>query len=220
VCQLVTPLKPFEAMAMARPLVVSDVAALREIVEHCRQPGAGGRTPSDFPLARLTQSQVDTVAGAGLDVEDVYPLTPLQAGMLFHSLVDSSNAYLNQLSMRLTGVPDPGELATAWQRVVTEMHERRVSARVRVLADPAIVGGLRGHFGTRLTVDSTHDDGRFVLDIGFGEVENAALELAGYAFGLEVLDPPEVRRDLAALGARLIERYASPSERAVSARAG
>ena len=32
VSQLVTPLKPYEAMAMERALVVSDVAALREIV--------------------------------------------------------------------------------------------------------------------------------------------------------------------------------------------
>jgi glycosyltransferase involved in cell wall biosynthesis len=33
VSQLVTPLKPFEAMAMARPVVVSDLPAMREIVE-------------------------------------------------------------------------------------------------------------------------------------------------------------------------------------------
>jgi PEP-CTERM/exosortase A-associated glycosyltransferase len=32
VCQLVTPMKPYEAMAMERAIVVSDVAALREIV--------------------------------------------------------------------------------------------------------------------------------------------------------------------------------------------
>jgi glycosyltransferase involved in cell wall biosynthesis len=31
--RLVTPIKPFEAMAMARPLVVADLPALREIVE-------------------------------------------------------------------------------------------------------------------------------------------------------------------------------------------
>jgi PEP-CTERM/exosortase A-associated glycosyltransferase len=36
VSHLVTPLKPFEAMAMERPLVVSDVAALREVVSDGR----------------------------------------------------------------------------------------------------------------------------------------------------------------------------------------
>ena len=30
------------------------VAALREIIAHCARPGAGGRTPSDFPLAGST----------------------------------------------------------------------------------------------------------------------------------------------------------------------
>jgi glycosyltransferase involved in cell wall biosynthesis len=40
VSQLVTPLKPFEAMAMERPVVISDLPALREIVE----PGETGLT--------------------------------------------------------------------------------------------------------------------------------------------------------------------------------
>jgi glycosyltransferase involved in cell wall biosynthesis len=34
VCEVVSPLKPFEAMAMAKPVVLSDLAALREIVVH------------------------------------------------------------------------------------------------------------------------------------------------------------------------------------------
>jgi glycosyltransferase involved in cell wall biosynthesis len=42
VAEMVTPLKPYEAMAMARTLVVSDVAALREIVED-------GVTGESFP---------------------------------------------------------------------------------------------------------------------------------------------------------------------------
>lgn len=36
VCELVSPLKPFEAMAMEIPLVVSDVAALKEIADNGR----------------------------------------------------------------------------------------------------------------------------------------------------------------------------------------
>ena len=45
VCQLVTPLKPLEAMAMAKPVVVSDLPALREFVD----PGVTGTTfrPND-----------------------------------------------------------------------------------------------------------------------------------------------------------------------------
>ncbi|MDT8913030.1 non-ribosomal peptide synthase/polyketide synthase [Amycolatopsis sp. PS_44_ISF1] len=95
------------------------LAALAEIVAHCAGPGAGGRTPSDFPLARLDQSTVDEIAGDGRDVEDLYPLTPMQSGMVFHSLVDgASGTYLNQVRLRLSGVTDADELAEAWQRVV------------------------------------------------------------------------------------------------------
>src|SRR5205807_3599064 len=103
--------------------------ALNEIVEHCAQPGAGGRTPSDFPLAGLNQSSVDRLAGDGRTVEDIYPLTPMQTGMVFHGLVTASpdpddaapapsGAYFNQVQLRLSGVFDPRALDTAWQRVV------------------------------------------------------------------------------------------------------
>ncbi|WP_439634185.1 glycosyltransferase, partial [Glycocaulis sp.] len=34
VCEVVSPLKPFEAMAMEKAVIVSDVRALAEIVEH------------------------------------------------------------------------------------------------------------------------------------------------------------------------------------------
>ncbi|WP_316528804.1 non-ribosomal peptide synthase/polyketide synthase [Kitasatospora brasiliensis] len=93
------------------------LGALTEIVAHCAEPGAGGRTPADFPLARLDQAAVDRIAGDGRGVADVYPLTPMQAGMLFHSLLDpDGDTYVNQVRLVLTGVGDPRALAEAWQR--------------------------------------------------------------------------------------------------------
>ncbi|MER5267683.1 amino acid adenylation domain-containing protein [Actinosynnema sp. NPDC002837] len=87
-------------------------AALRGIVAHCAEPGAGGRTPSDFPLARLTQAEVDLITG-----EDAYPLTPMQAGMVFHGLGDKG-VYFQQTTFVVDGVTDPAAFAAAWQRVV------------------------------------------------------------------------------------------------------
>ncbi|RGD57175.1 amino acid adenylation domain-containing protein [Kitasatospora xanthocidica] len=93
------------------------LGALEEIVAHCAEPGAGGRTPADFPLARLDQAAVDRIAGDGRAVADVYPLTPMQAGMLFHSLLDpDGDTYVNQVQLVLDGVTDPHTLAEAWQR--------------------------------------------------------------------------------------------------------
>jgi septal ring factor EnvC (AmiA/AmiB activator) len=40
-----------------RRLAEETIQALREIVEHCAEPGAGGCTPSDFPLAGLDQGR-------------------------------------------------------------------------------------------------------------------------------------------------------------------
>ncbi|WP_367127826.1 amino acid adenylation domain-containing protein [Saccharothrix sp. HUAS TT1] len=95
------------------------VAALREIVEHCAEAGAGGRTPSDFPLVALDQPAVDGLVGDGRAVADVFPLAPMQDGMLFHALLDpDSRPYLEQLSLVLDGVTRPHLFDLAWQRVV------------------------------------------------------------------------------------------------------
>jgi amino acid adenylation domain-containing protein/non-ribosomal peptide synthase protein (TIGR01720 family) len=93
--------------------------ALRQIVAHCADPDAGGCTPSDFPLARLSQAQLDALVGTGQGVEDVYRLTPLQAGMVFHNLLDpDAAAYVEQTQFRFSGVSDPQAWGVAWQRVV------------------------------------------------------------------------------------------------------
>ncbi|MBD0672966.1 hypothetical protein BU198_20180, partial [Streptomyces sp. CBMA156] len=101
-----------------RALAGATAAALTGIVEHCAAPGAGGRTPSDYPLAGLDQAALDRLVGDGRDVEDLLPLTPLQEGMLFHRLVGGpDDVYLDQAALLLEGVADPQALALAWQRV-------------------------------------------------------------------------------------------------------
>jgi non-ribosomal peptide synthase protein (TIGR01720 family) len=35
------------------------VEALRQLIAHCQSPEAGGYTPSDFPLANVSQRQLD-----------------------------------------------------------------------------------------------------------------------------------------------------------------
>ena len=62
-------------------------AALRALVRHAAQPGAGGRTPSDLPLVALPQSEIERLEQRLL-LDDVLPLSPLQEGLLFHALYD------------------------------------------------------------------------------------------------------------------------------------
>jgi amino acid adenylation domain-containing protein/non-ribosomal peptide synthase protein (TIGR01720 family) len=112
-------------------------AALREIVAHCASPGAGGRTPSDFPLARLDQATVDRLVGDGRAVEDVYPLTPMQAGMVFHGLSQAEQGvYFEQVAFVLDGVPDARELGAAWQQVVDRTPVLRTRIAWQGLTEP------------------------------------------------------------------------------------
>src|SRR6476660_9376496 len=56
------------------------------------------------------------------NLEDVYPLSPLQEGILFHSLyAPESGVYVEQLSCALSGPLDADAFARAWRRVV-ERH--------------------------------------------------------------------------------------------------
>ncbi|MFE9746688.1 non-ribosomal peptide synthase/polyketide synthase [Saccharothrix saharensis] len=123
--------------AAVRALADRMADALRGIVAFCARPDAWGRTPSDFPLARLTAEQVDRIADR--DVEDVYPLTPLQAGMVFHHLMDDGTAYVNQLRVRLSGVDDPERFARAWQRVVDRTPVLRTEVVWEGLDEPVQV---------------------------------------------------------------------------------
>ncbi|MFF7635007.1 non-ribosomal peptide synthase/polyketide synthase [Kitasatospora sp. NPDC008050] len=103
--------------ATVASLAEAMLSALEGIVAHCADPDAGGRTPCDYPLARLDQAAVDRLVGDGRAVADLYPLTPMQAGMLFHSLLDpQGRSYVNQVQLVLSGVTDPLALAEAWQR--------------------------------------------------------------------------------------------------------
>ncbi|HEV2145843.1 MAG TPA: amino acid adenylation domain-containing protein, partial [Longimicrobiaceae bacterium] len=89
---------------------------LRELIAHCTSGDAGGYTPSDFPLAGLAQAQVDALLGQDRGVEDVYPLTPMQEGMLFHTLFSlEGGAYVGQFRYVLEGELDVEALRRAWE---------------------------------------------------------------------------------------------------------
>jgi amino acid adenylation domain-containing protein/non-ribosomal peptide synthase protein (TIGR01720 family) len=120
-----------------RGLADRHLAALREITRHCAEPGSGGRTPADFPLARLDQAAVDRLAGTGHRVQDIYPLTPMQAGMVFHGLSQGEQGvYFQQATFVVEGVDDPRLFAQAWQHVVDQTPILRSSVRWEGVPEP------------------------------------------------------------------------------------
>ncbi|KAM3095973.1 amino acid adenylation domain-containing protein [Phormidesmis sp. 146-35] len=100
-------------------LMQTIVASLRTLIDHCLSLGAGGSTPSDFPLAELDQITLDQLVGGDRTIKDLYPLSPAQQGILFHTLYAPDHGlYSTQLSFNLCGKLDTVVLQQTWQRIV------------------------------------------------------------------------------------------------------
>jgi len=111
---------------MFEPAIIQSLAdayadELKAVIEHCCQPENIGATPSDFPLAGLNQAQLDGLSLPLSRVEDIYPLSPMQQGMLFQSLYgQGSGDYINQMRVDIQGL-DVARFQAAWQ-VAMEHH--------------------------------------------------------------------------------------------------
>ncbi|TFF33794.1 non-ribosomal peptide synthetase, partial [Pseudomonas sp. RIT623] len=103
---------------MFAPATIEALAAgyreeLEQLVGHCA--GHHGVTPSDFPLARVSQQQLDALPLSVDNLADLYPLSAMQQGMLFHTLYDqASPQYINQMQLDVEGL-DPQRFRQAWQ---------------------------------------------------------------------------------------------------------
>jgi amino acid adenylation domain-containing protein/non-ribosomal peptide synthase protein (TIGR01720 family) len=90
---------------------------LEALIAHCVS-GAQGLTPSDVPLARLSQEQLDRLPASAAELVDLYPLSPIQSGMLFHSMSEPEKAvYVTQLEVEIEGLDAP-RFRQAWQTVL------------------------------------------------------------------------------------------------------
>ena len=100
------------------------IRQLRRLIAHCRT-SEGGYTPSDFPLIKIDQAGLDRIieaAGGARSVEDIYPLSPLQQGILFHSLYETASpVYFETLSCCLKGALNEEAFEQAWRWLV-ERH--------------------------------------------------------------------------------------------------
>ncbi|MES1244615.1 MAG: amino acid adenylation domain-containing protein, partial [Acidobacteriota bacterium] len=116
------------------------VRHLRSLIDHCRavvENGTTVYTPADFPLAGLGTSGLRALLGTERGVEDLYPLSPLQDGLFFHSLyAPRSGVYVQQLVCRLEGEVDEPAFAAACAHVVERNPVLRTSFHWRELERP------------------------------------------------------------------------------------
>ncbi len=123
--------------ATAGGWVARFLAALRELVEHCLRPEAGGFTPSDFPLARIGQPALDALFAAQPRLVDLYPATAMQHGMLFHGELEAgAGVYHQQVALDIQGDLDLDVFRAAWTAAIARhacLRTRFVVAEGRYL---------------------------------------------------------------------------------------
>ncbi|GLH79077.1 non-ribosomal peptide synthetase [Bradyrhizobium sp. SSBR45G] len=165
-------------------------AALRGVVDHCLA-GTGCLTPSDVPLSRLDQAALDRLCTTRdvRHVEDIYPLSPMQQGMLFHAIRDGGDdAYVNQLAIELRGVT-PAQLRSAWQAASAQHAVLRTGFVWQHVSDVAQQIVYRA-----VDVPVVEEDWRSrMANLADGADLDAALAQAGQnerALGFDVTRPP------------------------------
>ncbi|MEG4235326.1 amino acid adenylation domain-containing protein [Microcoleus sp. Pol11C3] len=106
-------------------LANSFIETLTGIIHDCLSSEAFGYTPTDFPDADITQAELDELVESLTPktlLESIYPLSPMQEGMLFHTLyAPNSGVYFEQLVCTLSENLNVSAFEQAWQRVV-ELH--------------------------------------------------------------------------------------------------
>ncbi|MEN2976477.1 amino acid adenylation domain-containing protein (plasmid) [Tistrella bauzanensis] len=114
-----TPKQIFDQPDIARLAACADAAAGRAVAAPDSGPGAGGAAVAADPHLPEYRAILEGL-GQSLDgVADIYPATPLQRGLLFHSQMAGGEAvYINQLRLTLAGRFDVVALRAAWDAAI------------------------------------------------------------------------------------------------------
>lgn len=88
--------------------------ALEKVVVYCASKTDAVKTPSDYLLPELSMEHIADIKRQYPDVTDIYPLSPLQKGMLYHNLADSASAAYNiQHVIKVQGAVLPSDALEA-----------------------------------------------------------------------------------------------------------
>ncbi|GAB3495750.1 helix-turn-helix transcriptional regulator [Amycolatopsis cihanbeyliensis] len=109
--------------------------------------------------------------------------------------------------------PADFDLAAAWERVVAEVEQRRSPVAATVLTEDRYLPVLRDQFGRHCRAERGGSgqgcaDGRLRVRVAAPTALDIARQLAGWGALVDVVEPDEVRAELARLGTELTARYA------------
>ncbi|WP_344831150.1 amino acid adenylation domain-containing protein [Actinocorallia longicatena] len=107
------------------------IRALNGLARHVAEPGAGGLTPSDVPMVSIEQPELEALEARYPGLVDVWPLTEMQSGLLFHAALAGAglDAYHMQYVFHLSGPIDAIRLRAAGQSLL-DRHSNLRSAFV------------------------------------------------------------------------------------------
>ncbi|MEV7189999.1 amino acid adenylation domain-containing protein [Kitasatospora sp. NPDC093102] len=105
------------------------VQALTALARHAATPDAGGLTPSDAPLVPVRQEEIDAWEGRFGRLAAVWPMTPAQSGILFHTRMAgaSYDPYHIQLVFQLSKQVDPQRMRRAGQALLDRYASLRAA---------------------------------------------------------------------------------------------
>ncbi len=186
--------------------------------------GAGGDRPPppflDAVQRAVVEGQQVTLGYVGRNREPstrvVHPLGLAAKGWAWYLVADTEAGLRTFRVDRMTSVEHTGDavvrpegfvLTEAWKLITEEVDLRRTPATARALATPRSLGWCRWTFGNRLRIGPSQPDGRVEVEVRGHGVESLAADMAGMAGYVEVVDPPELRAELARLGAALAAVY-------------
>ncbi len=183
--------------------------ALQALVRHARRPGAGGLTPSDIEWLALEQRDIDELEQRDIDeleqrdigelepphprLHDIWPLTPLQEGLLFHAHYEDQgeDPYLVQLAFELHGALDGARL----RRALDALLQRHANLRVAFCQDRT--GRLLQLVQAHCTMPWREHD---LQDLSDGRQRAAALEAEDRRVRFDPARAPLMRATLLRLG--------------------
>ncbi|HET7461931.1 MAG TPA: amino acid adenylation domain-containing protein, partial [Longimicrobium sp.] len=123
-------------------------------------------TPEMLPLVELSRGEIDGiaagVAGGAANIQDIYPLAPLQEGILFHSLASAGDPYLLTTMIRFDGRAHLDRYLAALQAVIDRHEVLRTSVAWQGLREPVQVVWRQA----RLQVEEVELDGGAGDDAG------------------------------------------------------
>jgi predicted DNA-binding transcriptional regulator YafY len=151
-----------------------------------------------------------TVSPLGLvDKDDLWYLLALPDGR--HDASDVRTFRMDRVSaIEVTGKvaerPVGFDLAAEWRRVVEHIEAKRSLVSATVLVADRHMGVLRSMFGRHF--DVLDDSGeRIKVFVAAHTARSVAEQLAGWGAMVEVVEPDEVRREMARIGAELLAAY-------------